>query len=531
MSNRSGIIHQFDAGSLVAASILLLIICLGPMYFGSVLPRERAALQIGAFMALAAVVAGRNIFSPLATGTMFRLPPSGGTGAELDRVARPALAVAAVGVFGWLQSLPWPSSVTSLLAPRIDDIWSSSAARTSVEAAPMSLAPEVSQATGVHWLAVAACLAAASVVGRERRLRRLLAIGLFTAAVFEIVYGSDNWFAQRTTIWGVTVGGDPTRLRGTFVNPDHLAFFLTTACAGGFGWLWWSVRQVLRRGAVARRLFLAMLPSLLFLLLFVGLAFTGSRAGLAAMTLALVTQSMMLALHYRRWRMGVVSGGALVLGVAGIAVFGLQQGLGRFIATSAYEVTWNSRRMVYEAGWELWTQFPYTGTGLGTFRQAFPLVQPADLNLAWMHAHSDVLELLVTTGIIGPTLIAFGLVALYRRLWSVFQEGRRSEDRAIGLGALGALTGALIHSTVDFGLTIPANAFSLAIFAGLACGTATGRRRRGLHSASRRGGRPENLTQREETDSEETSSQTTRPRPAPAVASGRRRGRHGSPLP
>ena len=40
---------------------------------------------------------------------------------------------------------------------------------------------------------------------------------------------------------------------------------------------------------------------------------------------------------------------------------------------------------------------------------------------------------------------------------------------------LGALTGALAHSAVDFGLTVPANAFCLAIFLGLACGTVTGR--------------------------------------------------------
>ncbi len=467
MKKLSELLHRFDAGTSVAALILLLIVVLGPMYFGCVLPRERAALQIGAFMALAAVLASREVYRSL---------PSGETFIELDTVVSPALAVAGVGVFGIIQSLPWPSGLTSLLAPLVAEIWSSSPAEAGVRGAPLSLSPEVSQTTGLHWLALAACLVAASVVGRERPLRRLLAVGLLTVSVFEIVFGSDNWFAQRTSIWGAQVGGDPTRLRGTFVNPDHLAFFLALACCGGFAWLWWSVRQVMRQGAVARRLFLAFLPAMLFLLCFVGLAFTGSRGGLAAMTLALLAQCLLLAAHYRRWQVGALAVGAVTLGVAGIRIFGLQRGLGRWMATSAYEVTWSSRRIVYEASWELWTRSPVTGTGLGTFRQAFPLVQPTDLKLAWVHAHSDVFELLVTTGIVGPALIAFGLVALYRRLWKVFQRGRRSEDRAIALGALGAVTGALIHSTVDFGLTIPANAFTLAVFAGLACGTATGRR-------------------------------------------------------
>ena len=60
MKKLSGRVRRFDAGSVTATLILLLIGCLGPVYFGSVLPRERAALQIGAFMALAAVIASRK---------------------------------------------------------------------------------------------------------------------------------------------------------------------------------------------------------------------------------------------------------------------------------------------------------------------------------------------------------------------------------------------------------------------------------------------------------------------------------------
>lgn len=455
--SRIEFIRQLDAGSIAATLLLLLMACLGPLYFGSVLPRERVALQVGAFLALAAVVAGRESLAPLAAA------------------ARPALAIAAIGCFGFLQSMPWPRGLVELVAPRIAETFAAAAELTGAAGrfVPLSLAPSVSRETGVQWLAVAACLAAAGVVGRERRLRRLLALGLAAVAIFEIVYGSDNWFAQRDTIWGLEVGGDPTRLRGTFVNPDHLALLLNVAAAGAFALLWWALRRARRKDAVERRLLRAMLPSLLFLMFFVGLAFTGSRAGLVAMILALVAQSLMLAFHYRRWHVGLVSGGAVALGLAGIALFGLQRGLGRWMETSAYEVTWNARLVVYDASWDLFRLFPLTGTGLGTFRQAFPQVQPASLGLTWLHAHSDVLELLVTTGLIGVPFAVYGLTALCRRLWQVFQRGRRSEDRAAGLAALGAAVVVAIHSTVDFGLTIPANAFSLAIVCGLACGTAT----------------------------------------------------------
>ncbi len=457
MADRPGIIRQFDAGSVVAALILLAIIGLGPIYFGSVLPRERIALQTGGFLALAAVVAGRKPLS------------------ELRLIAIPALAVAAVGMLGLLQSMAWPRFLVQIVSSRLVALWEEASYLTgaAVDTVPLSLAPAVSRSTGIHWLALAACMAAAAAVGSERRLRRGLALAVLAVAIFEIVYGSDNWFAQRNSILGLIVGGDPTRIRGTFVNPDHLALLLIIATTLGFSWLWWSLRRMRREASIETRLLNAVLPGLLFLMLFVGLAFTGSRGGLVAIVLAILSQIMMLAIHYRRWQVGILYSGALALGLTGIMVFGLQKGLGRWLDTSAYDLALNSRPEVYRASWELWQLFPWTGTGLGTFRQAFPLVQPTNLDQTWIHAHSDVLELLVTTGLIGLPLMAYGLLALTRRLWTVFQLGKRSEDRAAGLGALGAVVGTLLHSTIDFGLTLPANAFILAVICGLACGSAT----------------------------------------------------------
>ncbi|MCP3958369.1 MAG: O-antigen ligase family protein [bacterium] len=454
-------IRQSDAGTAAAAFILLLMVCLGPLYFGSVLPRERIALQIGAFLALALALAGKR--------ELIGLRP----------IKVPLMTVALVGVYGILQSLPWPGFLVAFVSPRLAEVWRSAGTITETATAtiPLSLAPAVSRGVGLHWLAVAAVLAAATLVGAERHWRRLLAASLLVAALFEIVYGSDNWFSRRDTIWGLEVGGDPSRLRGTFINPDHLALFLALPAACGFAWLWWSIRRMLRYGSLERRLLQAVLPSLVFLMLFVGLAFTGSRAGLVSIVAAILVQGVMLAIYYRTWRVGAASTGALALGLLGIGLFGLQQGLGRWMETSAYEVTWNSRLLVYRSSFELWQLFPWTGTGLGTFRQAFPMVQPPELSMAWLHAHSDPIEMLVTTGVVGLPILAWGLVALYRRLWTVFQRGRRSEDRAAGVAALGALVGVLLHSFVDFGLTLPANTFVFAILCGAACGAATRARR------------------------------------------------------
>jgi hypothetical protein len=67
------------------------------------------------------------------------------------------------------------------------------------------------------------------------------------------------------------------------------------------------------------------------------------------------------------------------------------------------------------------------------------------------------------------------------RLARTLQKGERSEDRAAGLAALGALAGGALHSCFDFGLTVPANAVTFAIV----CGAAAGVRERGRRKAAK----------------------------------------------
>ena len=115
-------------------------------------------------------------------------------------------------------------------------------------------------------------------------------------------------------------------------------------------------------------------------------------------------------------------------------------------------------------------RFPLLGSGLGTFVEAFPLVQPAALTLrTWDHAHSDPLELLVTAGAVGAAILFVGLFFLVVHLLRVFRSGNRTEDRMAGLAALGALGAVGFHELVDFGLTLPASSYTLAILLGAAC--------------------------------------------------------------
>jgi O-antigen ligase len=165
-----------------------------------------------------------------------------------------------------------------------------------------------------------------------------------------------------------------------------------------------------------------------------------------------------------------LAAGLVVLGVVA-GVLAQSAVVGRLLGTSLHDVSWEARRQVARLTLDLWLRFPLLGSGLGTFRDAFTRLEPAELaGDAWHHAHQDYLELAATGGLVAVALLAVGLVTLVRRLWRVLGSGYRSEDRAAALAALGALAAAAVHEAFDFGLLLPANAFVLVAVCGAAAG-------------------------------------------------------------
>jgi O-Antigen ligase len=446
-------IRHFVRPATAAAAVLAVLLLCAPLPFGAVTRWGSAAVQAAAFAAfvLAALTARSR---------------------DLRTVAAPALALCAIAFLGVLQSLSWPRMLAAALSPRFAEL--RDAAGAGAGRVPLSLAPDVSGRTALTWAAAAAVLAASAVAARRRDRRRWLAAAVLGSAMFQLLYGSGPWLAGSSEIWRTPVPGDPTRLRGTFVNPDHLAVYLEIALAVAFAWIWWGVRRARReRIPIEGRLALAAPPVFVWLALFMGLAFTGSRGGLAAAVVAVAAQGLLIALAARRGWLAPVGVLAALAGIGVVAVIGAQQGFGRLASTSVYEVTWNSRRQMYAAAWDLWQGFPWLGAGLGAFRDAILLVQPGDLRGNWWHAHNDWLELLATVGVAGAAVFLLGLILLVVRLARGWSAERPSEDRAAVLAALGALVSLAIHESVDFGLTMPATALTLAALLGaasMACG-------------------------------------------------------------
>ena len=444
-----------DLPLVLALLALCALVVWAPLPFGSVTYEARAGLQAACAVALLLVLPARR------EGALGR----GGRAV--------ALALLLVAGWGLVQTLDLPAAVVRALSPHAAELRGTAATLTGVPLParmPLSLAPDLSRRNALWWAAVGVALFTAAAVARRRTGRRAIGLALLVAAAVEVLYGTHRWSSGASTLWGVAVQGGPGRLRGTFINPDHLALFLELALVVAFAWIWWALRRARAADSLERRLLLVGPALVVWLGFFAAIAFTGSRAGLLGAVLATAAQGAAAALRRRQWGLAPAGVGLGLLGIGTVAAIGLQEGLGRWLATSPYELTWNSRRTAYAATWELWQRFPWTGTGMASFRDAFPMVQPASIPGGWWHAHNDWLEALATLGIPGALLLLVGLAAAVHRLFQVLAGDNRGEDRAAALAGYGALAAAAVHSALDFGLTIPANALALAVLVGAACG-------------------------------------------------------------
>ncbi|HSF44023.1 MAG TPA: O-antigen ligase family protein [Thermoanaerobaculia bacterium] len=450
------------SGPLLTALLALLLLA-APLAFGGVVPWAAATLAVLSFCALALAMA--------AVDGLQTLRPA----------AFPALAVAAVALLGLIQALPWPAGVVRTLSPehaRIEEeaanagaglVPAGEGAGPASAATPrFTLAVSSTRRAALAWAAAAACLLAGAAAGRNRIHRRWLAGAFLAGGLFQVLFGARGWIARDRTLWGIELVSNPARLRGTFVNPNHLALYLGMALPVAFAWGWWAARRARDEPQIERRLLLIAPPCLLWLTLFLGLAFSGSRGGMLAALAAVTVQGVLLPGLKRRWWLAPVGAVVALAGLALVAAVGFEEGLGRLIATRAGDVSVGARLDEYAAALSLWRRFPLAGTGLGTFRDAFPLVQPADLAGTYWHPHSDLLEILVTGGVVAVALAAVGLWAVVRRLFVVLRGRGRSEDRGAALAALGVLAAAGVHACVDFALTMPGNALTLAVLLGAA---------------------------------------------------------------
>jgi putative inorganic carbon (HCO3(-)) transporter len=125
------------------------------------------------------------------------------------------------------------------------------------------------------------------------------------------------------------------------------------------------------------------------------------------------------------------------------------------------------RASIWADSWRLVEQHPLAGVGLGGYWIAIRATHGGSGMLVPRQAHNDYLELFASAGIVGVLLLAAFLFLFVRRARVRLREGTRFM-RAVCFGALLGLFGVAVHSLVDFGLHVTANAFVCAALLALA---------------------------------------------------------------
>jgi O-antigen ligase len=306
-----------------------------------------------------------------------------------------------------------------------------------------------------------------------------LLYGLLLSAVLVVIYA----LAQQAATGGCYVGsllkkqgdytGDRCLMSGTFANSNSFGCFVGMAFAAAVAMV---MRERRRQRALEvddegggvrllRRLSGATPMLVALALLFLGTQlFSSSRAAFAAT--AVVTFGLLYLSMRGRWRsaaqvrrtlIAAALVGVLMLGLAGGAMLrkiSLLGDSGQFDRTAIWRTSLAAA-----------ADSPWLGWGLGTYPDIYASYQPDQIRLANDKAHSTPVELYVEAGVLGA--VPGALMVLIP--WAVCLLGawrrRRHRYLLVAAGAVPAI--ALLHSTVDFSLQIPAIAFVVAAFLGM----------------------------------------------------------------
>ena len=388
------------------------------------------------------------------------------------RAAWPAFALLGAWLaYLALQWSPLPASLVRTLSPQAAAVHALAAPYAGGGWITLSIDPN---ASFVFWLkscAYAIAFFLALALANTRPRARLIALVLVLSGLAQAVYGGlMHLSGTDLEIFGAKIEHG-AQASGGFVNRNHLAGFLEITLALGNGLMVGSLRETGRRSwrqfwrDMAALLLSPRAPLRLFLVaMVIGLVMTRSRMGNTAFfSSLLIAGSVALALSRHATRSTVLLIASLIaidIFIVG-SWFGVEKTVQRIEQTTSRDVEEREDPTVYAL--DMARDYPVFGAGAGSFATAFMRYRGPDIRAFFDHAHNDYTQFLVETGALGAALAAgLPLMAL---VLAVLALSRRRDPLARGF-AFAVLMGVCsiaIHSTVDFNLQIPANAFAFMV--------------------------------------------------------------------
>lgn len=443
--------------------LLVALVVWAPIPLGSNRPWAWSILEVAIFAAgmlwLAAHARRENVLTPAA------------------RAAWPAfLLLAAWLVYLLLHWLPLPAGLVQLVSPQAAAIH----ATANYLGPPdrwitLSLDPHASFDFWLKSCAYAVAFALTLLLVHGRHRLTWLCFAFVATGLLEAFVGGILHLARvDLNVLGMPIP-QSSQASGTYVSRNHLAGLLEISLAVGIGIM---VSQLEDRPGRTWRRFLRDTAELLIsgkavlrlalVIMVIALVMTRSRMGNTAFFASLlVAGALALILSRRAPRSTVIFIVSLIaVDVALVGTwFGVERTVQSIAETGASSVA--GRADVNAGAWRIFQDHPVVGSGAGTFYTAFTRYRTAEVDVFYDHVHNDYLQILSETGIIGSGLA--GAFAIASLVCAILALARREDPlaRGVAFAVVMGVTSIGIHSTVDFNLQIPANAFLFVVLLAL----------------------------------------------------------------
>jgi O-antigen ligase len=385
----------------------------------------------------------------------------------------PGLAIAALALFAWIQTVPLPAVVYQRLDPsgfalRNKLIPVSSPQRVRGDDEPPVAPPSLTLSQNRDaTLRPAVQLTAAFILfqcvvslgGGYATLRRFglaVIVNACALALFALIQAL-TWNGK---IYGIRPSPVPQAWYsgGPFVSYHHLAaylnfglgFALAFVLGGGLA----ASSPPGRKGRGLGRHRVSPLALYATGLIAVGVIGSHSRGGFLAMAIA----GTVLALVLRRQPLRVWIGMAVVLLFVGLFLFavGTASPLERLATIWDTSLTgFNGRSQIWMTSLRVWLANPLWGVGLGCFPEGAAPFYRFERESLFFHAENDYLEVLAEGGLLGFALGLLGFASISRFASRAYRNAPTNADRTIVMGGLFGLVALAVKSCADFPLHIP----------------------------------------------------------------------------